>query len=66
MRRRTGAVVAHADRALAQRLHLVEQRVELDRTVEERVLGVQVQMREAVFRDHSPASPRRCILARRR
>jgi hypothetical protein len=46
------AVVAHADRALAERLHLIEQRRQLDRAVEQRILGVQVKMRESVFRDH--------------
>ncbi len=58
------AVVGHADRALAERPHLLEERRELDRAVEQRVLGVEVQMNEAVPRRHL-RSPRRRILARR-
>ena len=48
-----------------ERLRLLEQRPELDRAVEQRVLRVQVQMREAVFRDHAADPPPR-ILARHR
>ena len=56
------AVVGHADRALPQLLHLREERRELDRAVEQRVLRVQVQMDESILRDQE-RSPTPGILA---